>query len=121
MRATSIQWVTSGNMNADISSRGIFMNQIINASVQAIWTGAGALGTIKLQVSNDNVQVAQGTDPGANVVNWSDYSGTDQDVAGAGSFFWNLSDVGYQWLRIKFVKTGGSAGTLNSTVCVKGI
>ncbi len=120
MRFDPVQIVTDGDMSqATINSIGIDLNQTVLYSVQAVFTGTPT-GTLKLQISNDVVKVAPGTNPSANVVNWSDYTGSSQSISAAGNFTWNCFDVGYRWVRLVYVRASGS-GTLNATYCGKGI
>lgn len=121
MRFAQKQIVTNGDMSVDINSLSEDLNQYALSSIQAVWTGAGAAGTLKLQVSNDITPVTPATaDPGANVVNWSDYTGSSVTVAGPGNFEWNIVYVGFRWLRLVFTHTGGSTGTLQATFNGKG-
>lgn len=126
MRNSSpVQLANAVSMGASANSTGIYLNQTIIVSLQAIWTGVTAAGTVKIQVSNDNVRPVQFSDNGsagdvaANVVNWSDYSGTSQTVAGAGSFAWTFSDFGFAWIRLVFTRTSGT-GSLTVNAWVKG-
>src|ERR1700677_860990 len=92
------QIVDAASMAALVNSVGIHMNifngaSITNCSIQAVMSGA-PVGTLKLQISNDPVDVPmndnQGTDnpdynPAVNVVNWSDYTGSTYAVTTAGT------------------------------------
>lgn len=125
MRNSSpVQLANAVVLSANRNSNGIYLNQTFVYSIQAIWTGASALGSVKIQISNDNVQVKQYSnllstlpDPAANVVNWTDYSGTSQAISGPGSFMWNFSDCGYAWVRAAFTFTSGTGlWTVNAWV-----
>lgn len=138
MRFAQTQIITNGNMaSASVTSIGIDMNQQVVASISAAFTGS-PVGTFKLQISNDIVPVAGGslntngggnygaagipvgTDPAANVVNWSDYTGSSQSISAAGNFTWNLLDMGYRWIRLVYTKTSGT-GTVNAYITSKGV
>lgn len=122
-RFAQTQIVTSGDMSAaaGINSNAIDLQQGSLAAIQAVWTGATAIGTASLQISNDNVAVpaAGSANPGVNVVNWSTYTGSTTSISGAGNFLWNLNNVGYRWLRLNYTSSSG-AGTLNAILTYKG-
>lgn len=120
MRFDPVKIITDGDMSDDIESIGIDMNQIALGSIQAVFTGS-PVGTLKLQFSNDIVPVpANGADDLASaVVNWTDYSGSSQAISAAGDFAWNLTNVGYRWLRLVYVFSSGT-GELNASYCGKG-
>lgn len=117
--ATNVSMATSSN------SIGIDCNQLALASIQASWTGTAEAGTFKLQISDDIVPVAAsssnpvGSDPAANVVNWSDYTGSSTVVAGDGNFTWNMVYVGFRWVRLVYTAASGT-GTYNATFSGKG-
>lgn len=122
MRYAPINLASAVVMNQTFNSNGVNLNQIGLYSVQAVWTGASAAGTVKLQVSNDPVQVVTSpmtANPGGNVVNWSDYSGTVQTVSGPGSFFWKINDVSELWMRFVFT-FGSGTGSLLVQAVIKG-
>lgn len=121
MYPTRPKMVTNGDMSASINSVGIILDQIPLASIHAVWTGS-PVGTLKLQVSNDLVKipVSGSADMAANVVNWTDYTGSSQAVSGAGDFMFNLLSNGYYWIRLVYTRSSGT-GTLNVTFSGKGI
>jgi hypothetical protein len=95
------------------SSSMVDMSKCTVASIQAKWTGATSWGSFSLALSNDTT-----TNP-LSVSALTTYAGTVQDVSGASSFVYNLSNAGYHWLQMYYTKTGG-AGTLNATFACKG-
>lgn len=125
----------SGNMSASsLSSIGIPVNQIFMGSVQANWSGGGSpVGVVKIQGSNDDVDVKPaapvanngvgefvGADPGGNVVNWADISGATLNVSGnSGSGMIPLATITYKWLRAVYTK-GSGQGSLNLVFFGKG-
>lgn len=111
MRSDPVLLVSGGDMSADITTKGIYLDQLYAYCFQFVWTGTGAAGTITLQGSNDNVQLSQGTDAAAGVVNWTTLSGTIA-VSGAGAGYFDSAGTGWRWLRAKFAKSGTSAGSL---------
>lgn len=112
--------LTAGDMSqATVVSIGLDMDQIFVGSVQAHWTGT-PVGDFTIEISNDIVAVSQGADPAANVVNWTTYTGSSQAAGGAaGSFMWNISNIGVRWLRLKYTKSG-STGSVTAVACMKG-
>jgi len=126
MRFAPIQILTNGNMAGSVNSIGVDLNQVALYSIQASWSGSTPVGTLTLEVSNDIVPVASsssspvGSDPAANVVNWSTYTGSSTSVNGNGNFLWNVTDVGYRWVRVKYTRVSGS-GTINVTYSGKGV
>lgn len=113
LKFSQTQLVSAGDMSAaSIISPGEDLKFVPLGSVSAQWTGA-PMGTLKLQVSNDIVELA------ASVVNWSDFSGSSIAVNGAGDVTYNLANAGYRWTRIVYTKTSGT-GTLNAILSAKG-
>lgn len=121
-----VQLANAASMGASINSKGMELFQGFVYSIQAIWTGASAAGTIKIQVSNDNVPPVQyssmgddASNPSARVINWIDYPATDQTISGPGQFMWNFSDTGYAWVRVVFTRASGT-GSLTINAWIKG-
>lgn len=119
MRFAPVRLLTAASMATSQNSNGEDLNQIFMYSIQAIWTGT-PVGTLKLQVSNDDVPSAPvgnataGTaqaNVAANVVNWTDYTGSVTPVSGPGNFMWIVSDGGYKWVRVVYTAVSG-AGSL---------
>lgn len=100
--------------NATLNSYGTFINGYQDISVQAVYTGT-ATGTIKVQVSNDNVQMSQIGDPATNVVNWIDYTGSSNSLTAPGNRSWDFPLCGYRWIRTQYLKTNGT-GSLSIIV-----
>lgn len=113
-----IQIVSSASMVGNINSNGVDLQQLNLESISAVYTGA-PVGSIKIQVSNDIVPVAPGSNPSANVVNWSDYTGSPSAVSAAGNVTYNLTFAGYRWVRLVYTFTSGT-GTLNVYFTGKG-
>lgn len=121
MRFEPVQIVTAGSLGASLTSNGIDLNQIVLASIQAVWTGGTVDGAFTIEVSNDSVKIDPTvTNQAANVVNWTTYTGSSVTAAGAGDFAWLISDIGFRWVRLKFTRTSGT-GTLNAIFAGKGV
>ncbi len=120
MRFSNASMLTNGSMSGTALSNGINVSQEWAFSIQANYTGDTApavagLGTMKLQISNDNVQInpsGPGSgDPAAKVRNWCDYGGTlssTSGVAGSSTFMWNISSPGFTWVRFAYVAASGT-------------
>ena len=96
-------------MNADINSVAIPLNQIFGYAIQIFFTGTPT-GTFKLQSSCD------ANSGNTNPVNWSDISKSTFSVTAAGDVEWNVTDVGYTWVRV--VYTDGSSGLSTAIITV---
>lgn len=119
MRFAPVKLLTNGNMAGSLNSFGEDVNQIFMFSIQAVFTGAPN-GTLKIQVSNDDVPVGiNGQDPAVNVVNWVDYTGSSQTILAAGNFMYIVAEGGYRWVRLVYTASSGS-GTLNVVYNGKG-
>lgn len=114
-------------MSGNIQSVGVDVAQTWAFAIQANFSGVNGtsvcgLGTLKLQVSNDEVKPLQsgppqGTDPAQYVQNWVDYSGTLSSTTasiGSSNFLWNISYPGYRWTRLVYVAASGT-GVLSAT------
>jgi hypothetical protein len=97
--------LTGGDMSGDLTSPSQQLTFMVCACIQAVFTGSPS-GTLKLQISNDNI-------------NWSDYTGSSSTVSGAGNFAWIITDIGYPWIRVTY-NPGSGSGSLNITINGKG-
>lgn len=108
--------VTGGDMSGNITSKVMDLGQVQQAAaIQSVFSGSPA-GSLKLQISNDIIAVS--SDPNTGVTNWDDY-GNAYTIAAAGSYTFNIGNIGYRWARLVFTASGGSTGTLNSTASLK--
>lgn len=94
-------------MSADITSPVQQLTQMAMCAIQASWSGTAEVGSLRLQISNDNIV-------------WSDYSGSGVAVNGDGNFLWNILSTSFQYIRVVYSFTSG-VGTLNITVNGKGV
>jgi len=107
--------ISAQNMASDIISAVVDLGSVDLGSIQSVFSGSPA-GSLYLEVSNDIIAV--GSDPNSGVTHWDTY-GTAQTIAAAGSYTFNISNMGYKWLRLHFAHTGGSSGSLTSTLAAK--
>jgi hypothetical protein len=112
------QLISAGNMIANINSPGIDLQDIKGISLQAIYTGSPN-GTLKVQVSNDIVDVGSSNDQASSVINWTDYPSSSVAISAAGSSIWNYDGFNYRWIRLVFTFSSGT-GTLNVSFSGKG-
>lgn len=131
MRFGYAQLTTNGSMSSGFTSFGIDLQQEATYSIQAIWTSTSSassagLGTMKLQVSNDNpappLSGPPGTDPAAKVVNWSDFSSTLASTSlttGTSNFVFTVYPASTRWVRFVYVAASGT-GIMNVQFFGKG-
>lgn len=99
-------------MNTNLFSNPIAVDTTLYAAFQVVFTGVPT-GTFSLQGSCDPViepipyQIGTAN---LNVpVNWSTIVNSPYAVTAAGNYLWNVSEIGFQWIRL--VYTDGSSGT----------
>ncbi len=104
------QVIVSGSLGADYHSPTIPGHQLLNGSIQLIWTGS-PVGNFNVQGSNQVTNQVDGTD----VTDWTTLSGSTEAAGGiADSFIYNFVPVCWQWIRIIYTYTSGT-GTLQGT------
>lgn len=97
--------IDAANAAGTLSSVALGLGDLDKFSIHADFSGATLAGTLSLECSNDEVD-------------WIMVENSDQVVASAASHMWNVSGAGYQFVRVKWVPTGG-AGTLTCKATVK--
>jgi len=115
MPSSQSKILTAGDMSGILHSEVLDLGEIDLGSIQAIYTGA-PVGNLTLELSNDII--ALGGDPNSLVANWTVYAGSSQAIAAAGNFIYNISNMGYKWLRMVWTPSSGT-GVLNATAMVK--
>ncbi len=116
MRTNNDSIVSAGDMSASINSDSTYLDQVVLASIQAVWSGA-PVGTIKVQLSND---VGADLNGNGSVSNWTDVSGSSVSTGGsANSYIWELPNIGARWVRLVYTRVSGT-GTLNARRTIKG-
>lgn len=98
--------VAASGTNVYTSATPQDTSQVVAGSVQVISTGA--VGTAKLQVSNDK----------KNPSNWTDLSGATVSVSGAGAFLIPKVDLCYRYIQLVYTNSSGSG---NITANFQGI
>lgn len=88
------------SMGASFNTPGIDVSQYYTYSIQVNIGVGDSVGTMLVQVSDDNT-------------NWSDYpeSSNTIDSASATTDFWEVIVVGHRWVRVKYTRSSGTTGT----------
>jgi len=104
---------TSSNMGASFNSTPVWLGHIVNYSIQLVFSNS-PVGTLKLQVSNDegNPSLAP-TEQSEGVTNWTDVTGSSQAISASGDHTWDVANTGSRWCRFVWTRSSGS-GTLTS-------
>ena len=82
-------------------------------SAFSVAVGGTITGTVKIQVSNDEVI-------GGAPVNWIDLPSATSSVTAAGNYLIGKTDIAFRWLRVVYTKAS-SAGGATITVIVNGL
>lgn len=113
MKVVTDKIIESQNMANSFTSSHILLDQIYGYSLHAVYSGS-PVGTFKLQVSNQDVQLRE------SVTEWTDLGSSSVSVSASGSNMWNISDAFYRWVRVVYTKTSGT-GSCTITMTSKGI
>lgn len=119
MRVFNKEIQTAVVLNTNINSAYVPLKSIFMYCIAATITGTPT-GTIKLQASNDpetNDTVPLTTAP---PTHWTDIAGSSFSVAAAGSTFWNVTDVAYNYVRVVYTDGSGAASTAVMTTVFNG-
>lgn len=110
--------LAAGDMSGNISTDPIDVRNLIVGSIQCEFTGSPN-GTMKLQCSNDVAEFLKqpGTQPAP--VNWTDITGSSIAVSAAGDIMYNLTSMGYDYLRVVYTASSGT-GVLKIRMVGKG-
>lgn len=101
------------SLGASVNSSAYRIENFTHVALQAVITGASSLnGAFKLQGSCDNPDASAPT-------NWSDITSSSATVTADGDVLWNIVDPSYNWIRVVYTRTGGSA-TVSVRVNAKG-
>lgn len=95
---------------ATVTSSAIDSRNLFYMSAQVATTG-GAAGTLKIQVSNDEMPITPIPGSGWTPTNWSDLSGASVAVSGAAAFLIPKTDCCYQYVRLVYTNSG--TGTIS--------
>lgn len=114
MRTFNFTLIDNVAMTSDIDSTPIELNSIVLLSLQAVWTGS-PVGVLNLQATN------YPSNQSSNIVTtWTNITLSDVDINGPSNTLYNLSEMGYNRLRLVYTRTSGT-GTLTVTANGKGM
>lgn len=111
MRSDKVQNLASAAvMTSNVTSSSQPLQQIFGYAIAAVITSSAAVsGTLKLQASIDNS-------------NFADIVGSSQTIITTGTFFYNVTDVMYPYVRAVWTDGGSDASARMTIQCyVKGI
>jgi hypothetical protein len=92
---------TDDTLASNFNSDPLYMDKMVGGSIEAVITSSDAIGTFKIQTSNNNVD-------------WVDYPSSSDSIASANkNIMWNIAEVYFRYMRVVYTRTGGGgAGTL---------
>lgn len=101
--------IDAGTAAGSITSAAMYCGRTLNASVQ-VYTSGTATGTLKVQISND--QVAAPNLPS----HWVDVSGLAVTPAATGTLLIPKFDLSYEWIRVVWTQSNAGTGTITVTI-----
>ena len=102
------------------ASPALSLRHVVNYNIQLAWTGTAA-GMLHLQLSNDAASTdMSGTIASNSISTWTDISGSEQLVSGAGNHAWQVQNAGYLWVRVVWQPTSGTATLSSARFATKG-
>jgi hypothetical protein len=110
--------VLSAADTASANGTLIDANQLVSASFQAVFGDVTAVGTVKVQMSNDICNAGYAV-PGLPFapVNWTDIpSATSTVTAGVAATPITIAQTCYRWMRVVFTRTSGGSTTVIVTM-----
>lgn len=111
MRVYPEQILTNGSMAGSLTSSQINMTSYWGGCVSCVVTNSSAAaGTLSLQGSGDGINYQTLT---------SNATPTTLTVAGNGTYLFDVTTTGVQFLQLIYVPSGGT-GTLNIKIYMKG-
>lgn len=109
------QIVDGGDLSGDLASSIMDIRHLYVGAIHLIWTGS-PVGDFTVEASAKKVSKSSDlADADFETVADS----TQAAGGGAGSHVYNLTDLGYRWLRLKFTSTSGT-GSLDAWAIAKG-
>jgi len=110
MRHANFQ-ALSGVDTGSVNGIQIDSNQLVMASFQAVFGDTSAVGTFKLQASNDicNDQYQPNT---FIVTNWTDIPNQSASISAGGTALLTIDYCVYRWIRAVYVSASGGSSTV---------
>jgi hypothetical protein len=112
-------------LNANYLSPYVQLKNIYTYSVAFIVTGAPT-GIVFLQASNDpetndtQYNTSANQPPAVGPVNWISICGSDVTMTAAGETFWNVRDIGYNYVRLAYQDNSSGASTAKANMIFNG-
>lgn len=110
------------DMASSFVTDGFYLGHIAYFSIQAFFTGSPT-GNFTLEASNDK-GIEDRTSGGwsaAGVSNWTTVADSAFPVTAAGDVMWDVQNVGYRWVRVRWTWTAGSGSVTSIRANAKGI
>lgn len=105
--------VLSGVDTASQNGAQLDTNQWVSASFQIVFADATAVGTFKLQASNDVCPPQQSSN--FTVTNWTDIPSATASITAGASALISLANVNYRWIRAVYTRASGGSTTVSVT------
>jgi hypothetical protein len=114
---------SSPDLSASLNLKPIWLGRAALAAIQIVFSGSSPTGTFKLQASCDpgNPQSQSEAQQYAGVTNWTDVANSSNAVTDSGNLLWNISDPGYQWVRVVWTRTSGTGNITVARCVTKGV
>lgn len=121
MQYVRYKGISAGDGSGNINGSPIAGDQLFALSVQGVISAASSpVGTLKIQVSNDQGLPGAGVNGTPTITNWSDLSGASVAVSASGAVLIPKTDLCYRWFRVVYSFTSGNC-TVNANVMALGI
>jgi hypothetical protein len=121
MRTFNKQLVSAQALNASFNSAAIPLKNIIMYAMAFIVTGTPT-GTVVIQASNDpetNDVMPEGV-PSPTVTNWVTIANSSFTLSAAGETMWNVTDVGYNYVRVSYTDSSSGSSTAHAKIVFNG-
>lgn len=109
------------SMGASFTSDPVWLGHIVNFSIQLFFTGTPN-GSFTLECSNDMgvSDKALNKFSSEGVVNWTTVTDSTFAVTAAGDVTWDVQNVGYRWVRVRWTRTSSTGSLTSARYNVKG-
>lgn len=119
---TDMQDGVATSMGASFNGDGHWVGHVANFAIQIVWAGGGSPdGTFKLQASCDLGKPNKAASQHSGVSNWTDITNATFAVSADGNCLFNIVDGGYQWVRVVYTRTSGTASISSMRLTTKGV
>lgn len=104
MRVLNDLVMNQADLSGSPVSTNIDASQMFSISLQAVVTGSSPVGVLSIQASND--MPLNGDMTPFTPTNWNNF--VTVAVGSTGTFSIPKTDVSYQWIRTKYLRTSGT-------------